>query len=700
MTQRPAAFAASGGLDLVTAALAMPPGRLIACSNYEAVSNGYARLAGHERYDGRPAPSAATVTAIDYVDGAVPIAADAIVTGAISGATARVLTAAAVARGSWNGGDAAGTLFLLPLAGVLVPGEAMTVAGATVATVDSPPAIATREDGDEEDTGFRRAMIAAQEIRRTAIQPVPGSGPVRAIAELDGAIHAIRDNAGATAAAIYRASAGGWVPVALGRTIDFTAGLAEIADGATIAGATSGATAIARRVVKQRGSWGSDAAGYIVLSGQSGSFVAETIRVGGTAVAIVAGNSAAVTLPPGGRYQIRTHNFYGASDLRRIYAVGGTGRAFEYDGEVLVPIRTGMADDRPNRMGIFRQHLFLAFPGGSIQCSAPGEPLIWDPVLGADEIGLGDDVTDMLDATSTALAIFARGKVAILTGTDADSFTLDEISDDAGAIAGTAQNAGRPVYLDQSGLRTLDATQAFGNFSTGVLTASVQPFLDALQASAPAASIVCKAKSQYRLYWPNGAGIHVYMGASSPETTIVNLGFGVACGLRCDVAMDGGSGGGGGGTGEMMLIGGTDGLVRRIDSGTSFDGAPIEAYLQFPYNSFGNPAVEKRFHGLQIGVTSERPSAIGAVIDFGGTTEAPATSEAALTALPGAALWNAADWDGFFWSAPAEGIVRAPADGIGTSASLVIASGGDALTPPHIVQTYGVNYSPRKVVRV
>lgn len=48
----------AGGLDLESAGLAIPPGRLLACRNYEVdAAGGYTSAGGYERFDGRPAPS-------------------------------------------------------------------------------------------------------------------------------------------------------------------------------------------------------------------------------------------------------------------------------------------------------------------------------------------------------------------------------------------------------------------------------------------------------------------------------------------------------------------------------------------------------------------------------------------------------------------------------------------------------------------
>jgi len=56
-------FQMAGGLDLVSPALALMPGAMISCLNYEiGAFGGYRRIDGYERFDGRPSPHKATFT--------------------------------------------------------------------------------------------------------------------------------------------------------------------------------------------------------------------------------------------------------------------------------------------------------------------------------------------------------------------------------------------------------------------------------------------------------------------------------------------------------------------------------------------------------------------------------------------------------------------------------------------------------------
>lgn len=130
--QRVFSFPLSGGLDVVTPPLAIKPGRLIACDNYEAVSTGgYRRIGGYERFSGLPKPSNAaywylSFDAGDIVDPGVGSKAH----GATSGVTGEVLTVV-LESGTWAGSDAAGYVVLFNVSGTFIDNEMITFIGAS-----------------------------------------------------------------------------------------------------------------------------------------------------------------------------------------------------------------------------------------------------------------------------------------------------------------------------------------------------------------------------------------------------------------------------------------------------------------------------------------------------------------------------------------------------------------------------------------
>jgi hypothetical protein len=71
--------------------LVIPPGRARGALNHEAVAAGYQRTEGFERFDGHPAPSAASFSTLTFTTGQRRLRGRASITGLTSGATARAL---------------------------------------------------------------------------------------------------------------------------------------------------------------------------------------------------------------------------------------------------------------------------------------------------------------------------------------------------------------------------------------------------------------------------------------------------------------------------------------------------------------------------------------------------------------------------------------------------------------------------------
>jgi len=337
-----------GGLDLVTPLLSLPPGVARTAVNFEcSITGGYTRIAGYERFDGRPSPSDAiysTLTAA--ITGS--IAAGNTITGATSGATGVVF----LVSGS--------TVAYTKATGTFTAGETINVGGVGQGTVTAlgPATPLTSQQSAQ-------YLNLAADVYRADIGAVPGSGPIRGVAYYSGVVYAWRDNAGGTALAMYKSSVSGWTAVPYGFEMSFINGTIALVDGNTITGQTSGATATIKRVVLESGSWsGNDAAGRLIFASVTGTFQAgENLRIGSTTHAHAGGAQTAITALPNGRVETVVANFGGNVNTTRLYGCDGVNRAFEFDfvQQVYVPISTGMADDRPNHIAFHKSHLFLSF---------------------------------------------------------------------------------------------------------------------------------------------------------------------------------------------------------------------------------------------------------------------------------------------------------------------------------------------------
>lgn len=687
MTQLTNTILLRGGLNVVTPAIAVPPGMAIAASNYVSDVRGYSRTTGYERYDGRLRPSSANYWILNFDAGSAAVTTGQTVTGLTSGATGLVLQDATVESGSYGGSDAAGYLVLGEVTGTFQDNEALRVGGVTKSFADGE---ANQNAADEiaDDKAFTKLAAA---VRRALITTVPGSGPVRGVWGLNGSLYAIRDNAGATAGVMHKATAAGWVAQSLGSYLRFTTGTVEFFEGDAINGQTSGATATVRRVVLSSGAWSGTAAGFIVLSNIVGTFQnGENLRVGVTVHAVESGVVVANALPAGGHYDFTTHNFFGPGFTERMYGANGVGPAFEWDGTYFAPVLTGLATnlEKPTHIAQFANHLFLGYDGGLLQHSELGFPLQYTSTGDAGSETFGSDFTDILEATSTSLILLGETKVGFMTGTDNDTFVMSIITEEAGAFAWTAQVVGSPVYLDDGGVRRMVTTQAFGDWRMGTISQAIEPVLTRKrqQGIQAVASVRVRARDQYIVFFDDLTAISVYFGRKDPELMPLELTHQPFCAATATLTGD---------TGEGVFFGAEDGYVYEMERGRSFDGEGITAFCRLAFNNISSPRQNKRFHKLVLDCDVSYGSDLSVSCDFAyGSPDYTPSAEAFSIAASGG-FWNEASWNEFHWSSQVVGQAIAFVDGIGQNASPVIISDDIDDEDPHTLSSLTVHFSYR-----
>lgn len=182
----------AGGLDQVTPTLSLRPGIARRAANFEcSITGGYTRIAGYERFDGRPSPSAAIyLLLVCNITGTVAVGD--MVLGSSSAATGKVIAV--------NGSD----VVLTRVNGAFLAGELLSVSGVTQAeiqVVQGPSANGLL------DATYK--ALAADDYRAD-IQAVPGSGPILGVSIYRGVVYAWRNDIYGTAAVMHRSSPTGW----------------------------------------------------------------------------------------------------------------------------------------------------------------------------------------------------------------------------------------------------------------------------------------------------------------------------------------------------------------------------------------------------------------------------------------------------------------------------------------------------------
>jgi hypothetical protein len=666
----------NGGLDQVTPTLSLPAGVARRAANFEcSITGGYTRIAGYERFDGRPSPSDANynILVCTFISS---VSVGATITGALSAATGKVIFVDST------------SIVITKETGTFLTGEIVRVSSTDVATISIVQGVSA--DGLTDAT-YRN--LAADDYRAD-IALVPGSGTILGVSYYNGVVYAWRNNSGGTAAVLYKSSSSGWTTVTLGKELRFNTGTALILEGDTVTGASSGASGVVARVVLQSGTLGAGtAAGRLILSSSTGAFTSgENLTVSSSVKAKAGGAATQITLAPSGRYETVVANFGGGTANYKIYGADGVNRGFEFDGTTFVPIETGMAVDTPNHIAFHKQHLFLSF-GASLQFSGLGYPYQWSPLLGAGELAMNAKVTNLLtlpgDQTSGALAVYTRSDTSVLYGTSSANFSLSTLNTGTGAIAYTAQNMDQAYVLDDRGIVSLGTTLNFGNFLPASLTMNLRPFIQQNRDTA-AGSLVNRDKGQYRIFFSNGNALYLtVLNGKLLGSMPVQFEHPVSCCVEGETP-----------TGDTsQFFGSTNGFVYRLDAGTSFDGDPIPANLNLVFTSTGSPRMLKRYRKASVELTGDSYTEIQFGYDLGYRTNAidqplDETYENDLRS----GFWDSMIWDNFVWDGTDISPSEIEVNGTAENMSVRISSNSD-LFPQFTVNSIIVHYTPRRGLR-
>lgn len=673
-----------GGYDTETKPWNSKSAKLRESQNYEiAINNqGYADIEGYEIFDGQPAPSEAPYFILDVTITGEFSVGDTI-TQLTSGATAVVLQVVT--------NETPNYLVITRITGTFDATNDLQVSASTEGTASS---VARRSGASTSLLNAQFLNLAADEFRGD-ISAVPGSGGVLGIYLLDDVWYTFRNNAGGTEADLFKSSTSGWVQVALGRELSFTsAGTYEVAEGDVITGETSGATATITRVMLESGSiLGGDGLGRFIFASQTGTFQAETIKVGANLnVATIAADSAAIVQLPGGKYEMVRENFGGTAGTLRIYGADGINRGFEFDGTVFAPIATGMPVDTPLHVVVHKSHLFFSFQG-SAQHSGIGTPYIFSPLFGAAELATGDIITGFMSepgsTASATLGIYNRNTVHMLYGTSVLDWNLVKFRDELGAFDYSIQQFGQTMYLDDRGLTTFKTVQAHGNFQQSTVSRHIQRFINAKR-TIVSASCIARDKNQYRLFFTDKTGLYV----TTEGKKVVGL---MPILFTNDVnvisSLEDNSGI------EIIMFGSSDGKVYQLDKGTSFDGDPIEAFLKTFFHFSKSIRYLKKYLGVTLEASGDGYAEFNFSTELGYNStdiSQPGTQNAILPL--GTVLWDDFIWDSFVW----DGVTLSPSnlklEGSAENISLVIRKNSDFFFPMSITGAM-IRYSFRRQLR-
>lgn len=655
----------AGGMDVVVSPLLAKPGLARMAYNYEYSPNGgVERVGGFEPFDGHPSPSKATYSYL---------LCDAIDPGVTYGDTLVGVTSTATGVVCYVSGK---YLAVTKVSGVFTT-EVLKKGGSPIGTVTS-----TSETVD--GTLDNQITKAASDLYQADIAKVPGSGQIRGIAVLNDHVYAWRDNNLATAMVIWKATAAGWTAVPLYYELAFTAGTAAYTEGGNVV--QGGVSAVVKRVVLESGNWSTnDAAGRLIIEAPTGgNFAAAAIAGGGAATA--SGIQTQITLLAGGRVRWRAHNFTAAIQTQRLYGCDGVNREFEFGDDILVPLNTGMGAIRAVAVECHKNYVFFAYRG-SVQHSAVGFPYQWSALMGAGELGVGDQITCLQSVggsvSAAALFIACRNSLHVLYGDSTQNWNLQPLSHVSGAQADTVADIGGVVALDSPGVVRYPYTRDFGNFAWDTMSMSIQPI--ARGRNSPCAVYAPKA-FKYRVFFDDGSCISgLPIGVKSFWWSIIDYGVKVVIAEQAEI------------NGEpRVFYGGLDGWVYEADVGRSFAGRPIVSFLKLHPLSQRMPMIEKAYRQTQIEVTAKSATVLQTAAEF--YDDAGPSVQIDLSQPGLGMVWGMTSWGESYWGTGDKARKIVPTEGIGNSIEVIVGSNADNELP-HSVYAVAPLYTPRKISR-
>ncbi len=519
-----------------------------------------------------------------------------------------------------------------------------------------------------------------------------------------------------------------------GVRVYFQEGSTEMLNTNEIVGATSGATITAGnnvRIVQVGGDWAeSNAFGYIVckavtvatfiqdedlnVTGGGSNPVAKTIPDGGPTFQLTVQDGTVKTqvdqtLGLGVEYHFIGHNFGGHTKTNRMYGVNGAGRAFEFENNpglwtwagVFTEIETGMENDAPVNIEQFNNHLILAFTGGSIQVSGLNEPLVFNPIVGADEKNIGDEVTNMHSDKQNALFITGRNSTWVLYGEVRENFQLVEFTEETGGISNTMQRLGKVWYIDDIGVTDLEATDRYGNFLSGSSTAAFNTrFINRLRSSTIKASHISRRRQLVEWHFADGVTVVMGVRAGGKEGTMQPIGFTevqygktITCATSEELGNDSGVA-----NEERIFLGASDGYVYEMDSGSyNFDGDEIEAFLRFSYHYSKQPDQNKNYRRASFDLDATGVATIEISADFDWGERAGIQSQV-ISVEGSLGFWDISNWGEFVFGGSA---FQRPLVTLGSEGNSIgwFVYHKSELEPDHSVKGVTVQWSPTRTER-
>ena len=576
-------------------------------------------------------------------------------------------------------------VYVSTLAGAVQVGETMVKGDGTEYKVDGEYEVEPMLASPDTPAGV---FFYLSELRRAKIGVVPGINSVRGVWDLEGVVYSFRD-ADADSTKMYRSTTTGWQEVDLGFTMGWdtrpsTTTDDELGPGDTIRGVTSGATATVGWVgyIAQDHS-----SGYLTFTDVTGTFQAgETIHNDTYSVDIGKVTAAATVnvLPANGLYRFTNHNFFGGLNTFAMYGVNGVSNGFVYNethGFSFIP--TQADTDTPFDVVEYKDHLFFAFPKGSLQHSVLGSPMDWSGGLGALAVGVGSEISSLIPAPKS-LIICTEKDIQSLEGSSIDDWQKEVITQHTGISKFTGVYQSQSLVLAQAGIISIDRTDQFGNFSDGTISDVIRDTI-VPNYSRCTCAMARKSRGQYRLHFEGDVNIAL----STNQGNVIGFSMFDYGGLTVRAAVNP--------YGRIFFISDT-GYVYQDSVGASNDGGERSSVFRTSFANQGDPDTRKRYRRMDMSIRAQSYLNARVVFSYNKGASTPQASVESGLLVSGGGRWDLSLWGQVYWDATENPTISSDIDGLGfdISTMLYIRS---RIHPQFTAEDLSFEWSPRRKVR-
>lgn len=394
-------------------------------------------------------------------------------------------------------------------------------------------------------------------------------------------------------------------------------------------------------------------------------------------------------LQPGGRFEFEEIHFAGR--VPELIGVDGVNKGFVWDGTNFTQIdNTGMgANDKPFlAKATPAEILFFAYPDGSLQWSALGDPTDFNVATGGGEAALVSDIVGIEVQAKDTIAVYCEKRTYIIRGRVPEQWQIETLFSDSGALKFTTQALGDSIYMDYRGINRLSRVEQFGDFDAAPLSMKVTPLVRSAIGQV-LCSVVSHKKNQYMVFLNTGLVITMTIVGGELlgfATTDYGMPFFNASSIRTQD------------DDERIYVCGFDGFVYELDKGTSFDGLPIESSIRLAYSSFSSETssalgIRKRLTRVvsQIRATTAVTLRLSPSFDYEDQDIPPHIT--GVKALGEGAYWGSGTFDQNIWSGALIEEAHFDTRGHGEVVSVLIRAVSE-IAAPHTLSTISYRYIP------